>query len=241
MMEKLFKRNQLHFALVWIVLYVIVFSLTDSASEALGVQGCVTMPLSLLLSAFLFGWIRRNRLSDYYGLRGIPNVNAGKYLYFLPLLVLASANLWNGVTMRFTVLETALTIVSMFCAGFIEEILFRGFLFKAIYRKNAGLAIVVSSLTFGLGHIVNLLNGAALPQTLLQMGYAFTIGYLFTILFLQTQSLLPCILTHGVLNALSVFAVETTLGQDLLASAALIVISVGYAIYLKKSGRVSIA
>ena len=35
-----------------------------------------------------------------------------------------SINLWNGVTMKLSVLETVLYILSMLCVGFIEEIIF---------------------------------------------------------------------------------------------------------------------
>jgi hypothetical protein len=74
-------------------------------------------------------------------------------------------------------------------------------------------------------------------QTLLQICYAIAIGYLFTIIFIKTKSLFPCIITHGVLNALSVFAAESTLGQDVVSSVILIIISLGYAAYLQKDRK----
>lgn len=233
-MKKLFDRNQLLFALVWIGIYLVAFSFADSLSESLKVKSSITAPLGLLMSILLFGLINRNQLRDYFGLRKTEKPDFKNYLYFLPLIVIVSANLWYGVTVRYSLFETVLTIVSMLFVGFIEEIIFRGFLFKAIARKRAGLAAAVSSVTFGLGHMVNLLNGAEIQQTLLQICYAIAIGYLFTIIFMKTKSLLPCIITHGVLNALSVFSVKTTLEQDAAASAILIIISVGYAVYLKK-------
>ena len=90
-----------------------------------------------------------------------------------------SINLWKGVTIKLSVLETALYVLSMLCVGFIEEIIFRGFLFKALCKDNLKLAIVISSVTFGMGHIVNLLNGSDLIPTLLQIAYATAIGFLF--------------------------------------------------------------
>lgn len=50
-----------------------------------------------------------------------------------------------------------------------KQIIFRGFLFKALYNDNVKLAIVILSVTFGIGHIVNLLNGKDLIPTLLQV------------------------------------------------------------------------
>ena len=233
-MKKLFERNQLLFALVWIGIYVLAFSVADSVSESFGVRSCITVPLGLLMSVLLFVLISRNQLSDYFGLCKIENNDFKESLFFLPLIIIASANLWYGVMMRYSALETVLTFVSMLFVGFIEEVLFRGFLFKAIFQKRAGLAVAISSITFGMGHIVNLLNGADIQQTLLQICYAIAIGYLFTIIFIKSKSLIPCIITHGILNATGVFSEKSTLGQDVAASAILIIISVGYAVYLKK-------
>lgn len=88
----------------------------------------------------------------------------------------------------------------------------------------------------GLGHIVNLFNGAALLPTLLQLVYACAVGFMFTVLFYKSGSLWPCIITHGVLNALSAFAVEGTDAADMLTAAALTVISVLYALWILKHG-----
>ncbi len=60
-----------------------------------------------------------------------------------------------------------------------EEVIFRGFLFKAICKTNVKQAIIISSVTFGFGHIVNLLNGRDIPETLIQICYAVAIGFLF--------------------------------------------------------------
>ncbi len=233
-MKKLFDKNQLLFAIVLIGIYVLVFSVADSVSESLGKKSILSAPLGLLMAVILFLFINKNQLSDYLGLQKIGNFEFKNYLFFLPLVIIASVNLWYGVTIKYSALETAFTFVSMFFVGFIEEVIFRGFLFKAIFRKRAGLAVVISSVTFGMGHIVNLLNGADIQRTLLQICYAIAIGYLFTIIFIKTKSLFPCIITHGVLNALSVFSVEFTLRQDMVASILLTIICIGYIVYLKK-------
>ena len=56
--------------------------------------------------------------------------------------------------------------------------------------------------------MINLLGGAPLIPTLLQICYAVAIGYLFVIVFPKTGSLIPCIVTHSLMNALSVFNKE---------------------------------
>ena len=232
-MQNIYKKNELVFALIWIGVYVIGISIADSLSEQFGILKVVTVPVALVLSLFLYGWIRKNKLKQYYGLRQVASVDYRKYLYFLPLLVLATANLWNGMVFEHAFLDTFLFIVCMLFIGFLEEVIFRGFLFKALSRKNVRSALLISSVTFGMGHIVNLLNGADFLPTLLQIGYATAIGFLFTVLFLKTKSLWPGILAHAVINATSLFAVDGKEGSiQLISSLVMVVLSVGYALYL---------
>lgn len=169
----------------------------------------------LLIAAF----IRSRRLWQYYGLCGFKGVKYSRYLYFIPLLILISSNLWNGVAVKYYALETVLYAASMLCVGFIEELIFRGFLFKAIAKKNIKTAIVISSITFGFGHIVNLINGAEVLSTILQIVYATAIGYLFTVFFMKSKSLIPCIAVHGIINAPSVFAIEGGTANQIISAA----------------------
>ena len=135
-MQNIYKKNELFFALIWIAVYVIGISTADGLSEEFGILKVITLPVALVLSFFLYGWIRKNKLQQYYGLRRITSIDFRKYLYFLPLLVLSTANFWNGAVFEHSFLETALFIVSMLFIGFLEEVIFRGFLFKALSRKS---------------------------------------------------------------------------------------------------------
>lgn len=232
-MKRFYQKNELTFSIIWIALYVVLFSIADSISADLGTDKIITAPLGVMMAVFLVVWIIKNGLSEKYGLHKIK-IDYGKYLYFLPLVVIASTNLWGGVALQLSVLETVLYVVSMLCVGFIEEVIFRGFLFKALCIKNVKRAIIISSLTFGLGHIVNLLNGAQVLSTMLQITYAVAIGFLFTIIFYKSKSLIPCIITHSVINSLSAFAGERTDMFYIIAAAALTIISVVYAMWILK-------
>ena len=121
----------------------------------------------------------------------------------------------------------------MFNIGFLEEIIFRGFLFKMMAKDGLKSAIIVSSLTFGLGHIVNLLNGADFIPTLMQVCYAVSIGYLFVVIFHKSKSLVPCIITHSVFNAVSIFNDGST--SIYIRSIVIIALTLGYAIYINKT------
>ncbi len=232
-MKKLYEKNELTFSLAWIIAYVVLFSMADSFSDSLGLKKIITAPLSVFSALLLFVWIKKNSLMEKYGLCSFKGIWKD-YLYFTPLLLIMTANLWNGTAMNVSAAETALYILSMLCVGFIEEVIFRGFLFKAICKSNVKRAILISSITFGIGHIVNLLNGADFLPTLLQICYAIAIGFLFTIIFYKGKSLLPCIFTHSVLNSLSIFSVHGSQIFDIVTAALLCVISVGYALWILK-------
>lgn len=232
-MTRFYQKNELAFSITWIVLYVILFSVADQISADLGTAKIVTAPLCLVMTAFLAVWIGRNGLAEKYGL-GKVKIDYRKYLYFLPLVLIASTNLWRGVGLYMSVLETILYVVSMLCVGFLEEVIFRGFLFKAMCRQNVKRAILVSSITFGIGHIVNLLNGAEVFSTLLQICYASAIGFVFTIIFYRSKSLIPCILTHSAINSLSAFAVGRGKAFDMIVAAVLTVVSLAYAVWIEK-------
>lgn len=232
-MKKLYEKNELTFSLIWIGLYVVLLSIADSISIDMGTAKIITAPLCIVLTVFLVVWTMKNGLSEKYGLCKIK-ADYRKYLYFLPLVLIASTNLWRGFALHMSMPETMLYVVSMLCVGFIEEIIFRGFLFKAICKDNVKRAIVISSVTFGIGHIVNLLNGAEVLGTLLQICYAVALGFLFTIIFHTSKSLIPCIITHSAINSLSAIAGDMTDSFHIIISAALTAISLLYAVWILK-------
>lgn len=238
-MTKLYKKSEITFTIVWIAAYVVLSSLADNVSAELGVTKSITAVLHVAMVLILFFWIRKNGLMNKYGLCR-SSVPAKKFLYYIPLAIIASAPLWSGIGLRFTALETVCFVVSMLCVGFIEEVIFRGFLFKAMEKDNLKTAIIVSSLTFGLGHIVNMFNGSGrtLASSAVQVIFAVLIGFVLVTIFYRGGSLIACIVFHSVNNAIGAFGVE---GQsdphtEMIMNLILIVVVLGgYLLYLYKT------
>lgn len=233
-MKKLYQKNEILFAVSCIVLYVVGSSYADQMPVIAELSKSTTVVFQVVLSALLIIFIRNNDLNEKYGFcsTGIP---ARTFLWYLPFVLLATVNIWFGVSLNHPLTETIVYMVSMVLSGFLEEVIFRGLLFRAMSRDNVKSAIIVSSLTFGIGHIVNLFNGSgeSLVEGLCQVCYAVAIGFLFVILFHRGKSLWPCIITHSVFNALSGVSNEALTEQYLIpVSIALMVISLGYALYL---------
>ncbi len=233
MLKKFYDKSKIWFAVSWIILYCVGMSIGDSLSAAVGAEKSVTVAVGAALSLGLFFFLKQHRLLAFYGLckSAVP---ARKVLYYLPLLLMLTANLWHGVKINYAPLETALYILSMFFVGFLEEVIFRGLLYKAMEGSSPKAAVAVASITFGMGHLINLFNGsgAELLPNLLQVVYATAAGFLFVMLFQKTGSLRVCILAHGLFNALSVFANEPGMTGQAVSCLLLTLITGGYGIYL---------
>ena len=236
-MTKLYKKSEIWFAVAWIVIYVALTSLADNISKGLGVEKAVTAAVHIAMALILFFWMRRNGLERKYGLcKG--SVPAKYFLYYVPLVIVASASLWTGIGSGGGAVKTALFVISMLCVGFLEEVIFRGFLFRAIEKDSLKAAVVISSLTFGLGHIVNLFNGSGRTpaETLLQIVFAVAAGFVLVTIFRRGGSLIPCIVFHSLNNALTVFGKDgaASPGAELAVDAAIIVLMLAYLFYLIK-------
>lgn len=242
--DRLYEKNRFWFAILWIVAYVLVASYADAASQSLGTTKLVTAPALLALSALLWAWVRHAGLSDFFALRR-PIAKPSRMLFYLPLAIVATKKIWLGVTAALSPAECVLWVVSMVGVGFLEELIFRGFLFRALDENGRVKAIAITSVTFGLGHIVNLFNvsGQDLPLTLAQIAFAVSVGFMLVEVMLKGGSLWPPIIFHMVNNALSVFeneAAELALfGSGTVAMVVAVgsgaIISLAYAIYLAKT------
>lgn len=206
-MTSFFKKSEIGFALAWIGIYCVGMSVFDNLSEAIGLENSLSAVFALAASLFLFLWIRKSKLTEYFGLCR-PSAPAKAFLYFIPLALISVRNIWSGVAVNYTAIPLLCFVIKMLCVGFLEEIIFRGFLFRAMSQNNVKSAIIVSSVTFGIGHIINLLNGSGMSpaDNVFQIVLAVFIGFLYVIIFYRGGSLIPCILSHGIFNSLSAFA-----------------------------------
>lgn len=237
-LKNLYDKSKIWFAVAWIVAYCVLLSVGDALSALIGIEKSVTLTIGVLLSTTLLLFLNKNGLFADYGLCA-PKSSAKSMLYYIPIIVMLTANLWYGVTLNYGALETAFYILAMLCVGFLEEVIFRGLLFEAMRKDSMKAAIIVSSVTFGIGHIINLINGsgADLLPNLLQVVYATAAGFMFVMMYYKSKSLLVCIAAHGLFNALSAFANEASASNEMriLTATLLTVITGSYALYLALS------
>ena len=105
-MKGLYERSELSFALVWIVTYCVLQSLANPLNKTIGIEYSASAVFCILQSIVMVGFLKRNGLFKRYGLcRSV--VPATKFLYYIPLFILATGNLWNGAVLKHSPADTA--------------------------------------------------------------------------------------------------------------------------------------
>ncbi len=131
-MKKLYEKNELLFAILWIVAYVVI------AGTVRGNFGDESVIMTAVLAVFavgIFAFVKLSHLEERYGLCKWKG-KAADYWFFIPPLILMTGNLWRGIGMEYSGAAQIFAVVSMLLTGFIEEMIFRGFLFRFLLKKT---------------------------------------------------------------------------------------------------------
>lgn len=229
-MRTLYEKSEIWFAVIWIIIYVIVMGTLrgnlgdESLYSAIGLMAVVGVLLTFVL---------KNGLREKYGFIK-PRGTAAQYLFYIPMVIVSTLNLWFSIGSEHSGTELLFGVATMAFAGIVEELIFRGLLFKAMLREGRPVtAIAVSALTFGIGHIVNLFTGQATIDTFVQMIFACAFGFAVTMLFYRSGSIIACIITHSAVDISSKFnSGEVNGTREYIAVGMVTLILVGYGIYL---------
>ena len=234
-MKKLYEKNELLFAILWIVVYVVS---AGTVRGNFGDDSPIMTALLTVLCVLMFVFVKINSLEEKYGLCKWKG-KASDYLFFIPMLILMTGPLWSGFGFDYNGMGQVYAVVSMVLVGFAEEMIFRGFLFRILLKKDpAPVAISISAVTFGIGHIVNLLTGQANITTVAQIFFAIAWGFIFTFVFYKSGSLIMCIIVHSLIDVFSRFngvaRDQNTPLSDYIYMGATIVGALVYCAYLSK-------
>lgn len=174
--------------------YIAIFLLAGTVASlmqwpVLAIYAGGSTGLALLGAALLtrFGWWREA------GFRAPAN-RRDLLLFWLPLLTVAS-NMLGGFNPP-DLASIAIFLVLALLAGFGEEAVFRGLMVRALAGQGLWRAAGVSSVVFGVSHLLNVLGGSDPAYALLQICYAFAIGFAYAALVLRTGMVWPLVITH---------------------------------------------
>ena len=174
-----------------------------------------------------------------YGFNNYLSKNTSNVWFFIPLILIELIPIiafgFNEKMAASLYIMFALLFISV---GFNEEIYFRGLALKFISDKGVKKAIIWSSVIFGVLHIANALNGRDLTYIILQVSFAFLIGFVFAEIVSITESIWVVIICHFAHDFISSCTKETLDRDAIIVLAVQTVILLIYAIGLWKTGIV---
>lgn len=198
--DRFYRIGALCAAVVFLLIWVIdpVFS-TDETAQLLY--------RSVLFRGF--GSILLLLVLLYLGFRVMHRPHRADLAVVLPSLIVAVNNFPILGFLGGTVWTERTDLIWLYAAdcfliGAFEELAFRGLFLPVLLEKRRDSkkqilwTVIGSSAVFGLVHLVNLLEGAGIGATVLQVGYSFLIGGMCAIVLMKTGNLLYCILLHAV-------------------------------------------
>jgi membrane protease YdiL (CAAX protease family) len=168
----------------------------------------------------------RFTLSDY-GFQKSEKDVLHKVSWYIPLLgVEIIPIILAGFSSEVTVLQYIILLFFTVAVGFNEEIYFRGLALKFIEEKGRKKAIIWSSVIFGVLHLANALNGKNALYLVLQMMFAFLVGFVLAEIVSITKSLWVVIAWHAAHDYIS------NITGDTLDRTALIILAIQVGILL---------
>lgn len=202
-MLQLYKDKAVLHSLIWLMIYLLLNTITGNLAGSLGLEPYLVSSLpNLLLSVVCLYYLMRSNIAADIGLLTKSTEKSKTMLFYFPLLIIPLLNLFYGINTDLSPTQILAILAMYIGVGFMEEIIFRGLMFKALSQKWNHYAVVIFiSLTFAFGHAVSIVAiDQSVGDTVLQIINAFVVGFLFTIVVIASGNLTICIITHILYN-----------------------------------------
>lgn len=231
-------KKEIVFTVISISVYFALVNFAIRLSYAINIPNSINALTGIIFMIGIILYLKKKKLLSYYGISNLKELEYKNLLYCIPMIIVALSNLRYGIHINYSWFQLVLISLEALGVGFAEEILFRGFLMKAIMNKSATAAIVISSTLFGIIHIFNLLYGADIVATLAQVVYASALGLMFSMFFYRTNNIIPCIICHCAINMTNTFIPKDLSDLQMYTGWIILVItSAFYACYLHKTEK----
>ena len=223
-MLKTLQQKPLFSAILIVSLYALWFLIPMLFKEAVqhkdmgvGISGALTEWSAELITASVLAFIIS--LLGWWKKIGFQKIAKGGVKFLLPIfiligLILTLAAFSDTSHKWFLGFDTPAQLLELLAVvlllGFVEEGVFRGVLFYGLSTKLTPLyAVIISAITFGLFHFVNIASGATLLDTSYQALHAMSMGFLYASLRLRIHAIWPLMIMHGLWD-FSLFVLQST-------------------------------
>jgi membrane protease YdiL (CAAX protease family) len=176
---------------------------------------------------------------EEYGFRRSENRSHSKVWWYAPLLVIEILPITVlGFSSVITPIQYMILAFFTIAIGFNEEIYFRALALKFLQEKGRKKAIIWSSIIFGVLHLVNALNGKNVLYLVLQMLFAFLVGFVLAEIVSITRSLWIVIIWHAAHDFIAGITEESLDRKALIILAIQVAILLVYAMSIWKKSIV---
>ncbi len=205
---------------------VVIFKIEGTKSALIrgGVLWC------LAIFTLLFLRIKGKTSSDLGFCK--PLAGSSQYLlFYVPLLVVALSHFLCGFRQDIGIGYFAANLFLTLGIGMAEEIYFRSIICRMWLTRGKFKAVIISSVLFGLCHLLNIARGAGSISTLLQVCFAFVYGVILAEIFIMSRTLVPCIFLHAFHDLCVYMSGEASAKVNIVLGAAQIVVLISYSLY----------
>jgi len=205
-----------HILVIPIVFYVALLMAYDEATATLYAQA-VSDSFNLLFMLMLFLPLLQDSFERIKGkvvytvLHSIkwyvPLVlcNAGVSMIIQMTTNLTESNNQAMVEQMFKQSILSIAIPSLLVAPIVEELVFRGIIFRSLRKHGFWLASLASCLSFGLLHVVTSLFTGDFTDLIFVLPYAI-MGFFFCLAYEKTKNIYGCIILHVLNNTIAMLA-----------------------------------
>ena len=188
------------------------------------------VPIALALAI----WARRSHQWTELGYR---RPRPGRYTMIAggTIVLVLAITAWNIGSWHWDTVPGWLAFTLL--VAFVEETFFRGIVLRMLLPYGWTQAWILSSVVFGLGHVINLINGyQSAFTTLIQVCFALAWGLFAAAVYADTGSIWPVFVFHALFDAIQLAGVhQTTTPVDLTTLAVMLYAAV--AIGLRGAGN----
>jgi membrane protease YdiL (CAAX protease family) len=208
-MRRFFQKNTIVFLIGIFLLIAVLWILFSYLLNP--IQGQWVAVVILLAGIWLFSYLKKlgfKKKNILKGLKYTAIVLIGS-LYSLTLSIIYPKQYELYIPGIYRIVSI---VFQMLGIAFFEEILFRGILLNTIIykfgNKKNGIyyAIIISSLLFGLSHLLNLINSPNIVTgTISQVIYSTIIGFIYSTVYIRYKNIFSIIIIHALFNIISIF------------------------------------
>jgi uncharacterized protein len=197
--SKLLSRHPVAFAALVVLVAVALIELLGAGLTVLRLPALANR---LVIEAVFCGYVifLLTRLR-WWKEAGFRRPRSGRALLaFLPLLLLPIAVVASSGFKAASAGQMIAFAVLTLMVGFAEEGLLRGVVLHALLPVGLTRAAILSSLFFGIGHLLNFWHGSSPSTVIVQMVYSTLLGIGFAGVRLYTGTLWPAIAAHALID-----------------------------------------